>query len=126
HRPSYDAVKQTIAQTKGNCQDLPTVWVHNPRVVLPFAAWGNRRSYPASRKQWSLLAGAGEEAVFRAGIFKARTKRKAIAGALATNRPKPVVSAVGLVKATGRIVYFPSRRLKPGRYVYALRLAATM
>jgi len=126
HRPSYDAVKQTIAQTKGNCQDQPTVWVHNPRVVLPFAAWGNRRSYPASRKQWSFLAGAGEEAVFRAGIFKARTKRKAIAGALATNRPKPVVSAVGLVKATGRIVYFPSRRLKPGRYVYALRLAATM
>ena len=35
-------------------------------------------------------------------------------------------TAVGLVKATGRIVYFPSRRLKPGRYVYALRLAATM
>jgi hypothetical protein len=126
HRPSYDAVKQTIAQTKGNCQDQQTAWVHNPRVVLPFAAWGTRRSYPASRKQWSFLAGAGEEAAFRAGIFKAGTSRKAIARALTKSRRRSVVSSIGLIKATGRIVYFPSRRLRRGRYVYAIRLAATM
>ena len=126
HRPSFDAVKQTIAQTKGNCQDEQTVWVHNPRVVLPFSAWGSRRSFPAKRKQWSFLAGAGEEAAFRAGIFKARTTRKAIARALAKGRPRPVVSSAGLIRATGRVVYFPRRRLKGGRYVYAIRLAATM
>ena len=126
HRPSYDSVKQTIAQTTGTCQDIQTVWVHNPKVVLPFARWGNRRAFPRTRQQWSFLAGAGEEATFRAGIFKFGTKKSAIARRLATGRPKPVATAVGTIKATGRVVYFPRRRLKAGRYVYAIRLAATM
>jgi hypothetical protein len=126
HRPAYDNVKQTIAQTKGNCQDQPTVWVHNPKVVSPFATWNSRRAFPASRRSWSFPAGAGEEAVFRAGIFKAGTKKNAIARRLATGRPKPVASAIGRIKATTRVVYFPRRKLKPGRYVYAIRLAATM
>jgi hypothetical protein len=125
HRPSYDSVKQTIAQTKGACQDQQTVWAHNPQVVSPLAAWG-RRTFPGRRTQWSFLAGAGEEAVFRAGIFKARTKKQVIARRLATGTPKPLATAVGTIKATARVVYFPRRRLKPGRYVYAIRLAATM
>jgi hypothetical protein len=126
HRPSYDAVKQTIAQTKGTCQDVETAWVHTTKVVLPFAAWGSRRAFPRSRKQWSFLAGAGEEAMFRAGIFKAGTKKSAIARRLATGRPKPVATTVGTIKATGRVVSFRRQRLKPGRYVFAIRLAATM
>ena len=126
HRPSYDSVKQTIAETKGNCQDQQTVWVHNPKVVSPFAGWSSRRAYPATRLTWSFPGGAGEEAVFRAGIFKAGTKKSVIARRLATGRPKPVASAVGTIKATRRVVYFPFRKLKRGRYVYAIRLAATM
>jgi hypothetical protein len=126
HRPSYDRVKETIAQTHGTCQGQETAWVHNAHVVLPFAAWGSRRSYPVRRRQWSFLAGAGEEAAFRAAIFKAGTKKSVIARRLATGRPRPLATAVGTIKATGRVVYFPSRRLKAGRYVYAIRLAATM
>jgi hypothetical protein len=126
HRPSYDSVKQTIAQTKGTCQDIQTAWVHNPKVVLPFAAWASRRVFPRTRKQWSFRAGAGEEAIFRAGIFKAGTKKGVIARRLATGRPKPVATAIGRIKATGRVVSFPRRKLKPGRYVFAIRLAATM
>jgi hypothetical protein len=126
HRPSYDSVKQTIAQTNGNCQDVQTAWVHNPKVVQPFAAWGSQRAFPRTRTQWGFLARAGEEAIFRAGIFKAGTKRSAIARRLTTGRPKPVATAVGRIKATGRVVSFPRRKLKPGRYVYAIRLAATM
>jgi hypothetical protein len=126
HRPAYDSVKQTIVQTRGTCQDIQTVWVHNPKVVLPFAAWGNRRAFPRTRRQWSFLAGAGEEATFRAGIFKAGTKKSMIARRLARGRPKPVATAVGTIKATGRVVSFPRRKLKPGRYVFAIRLAATM
>ena len=30
HRPSYDAVKQTIAQTHGNCPTTPVSWRHRP------------------------------------------------------------------------------------------------
>jgi hypothetical protein len=45
---------------------------------------------------------------------------------LAAGRPKPLLSARGVIKASGRLVYFPRRRLKPGRYVYAIRMSATM
>jgi hypothetical protein len=126
HRPSYDSVKQTIAQTKGTCQGQQTVWVHNPQVVSPFANWGSRRSFPSKRKRWSFVAAAEEEAVFRAGIFKAGTKKSVIARGLATGRPKAVTTALGTIKANERVVQFPSRKLKRGRYVFAIRLAATM
>jgi hypothetical protein len=126
HRPSYDSVKQTIAQTKGACQDQPTVWVHTTKVVSPSVTWDRRRSFPASRRQWSFLAGAGEEALFRAGIFKAGTKNAVIARRLATGALKPSARAIGTIKANSRIVQFPRHRLKAGRYVFAIRLAATM
>ena len=41
-------------------------------------------------------------------------------------RPKPLLLARGVIKASTRLVYFPQRRLKPGRYVYAIRMTATM
>jgi hypothetical protein len=127
HRPSYDAVKQTIAQTHGDCQGTPAVWRHSTQVYLPFARWGNlKHARPLRTTRWSFVAGAREEATFRAGIFKAGTSRKAIARALAGRRPKPLLSASGMIKAKNRVVVFPARRLKRGRYIFAIRLQATM
>jgi hypothetical protein len=31
-----------------------------------------------------------------------------------------------VIKPNSRLVYFPKRRLKPGLYVYAIRMSATM
>jgi hypothetical protein len=127
HRPAYDSVKQTIAQTHGNCHDLPVTWRHLNTVALPVAAWGNlRKPRPLKRKRWSFPTSAGEEATFKAGIFKAGPRKAAIAKRLATGRPKPVLFAKGKIKAKMRVVYFRSRKLKPGRYVYAIRMSATM
>ena len=127
HRPSYASVKQTIAKTKGNCQGQQTFWTHTTQVVSPYAAWGNlRRTRPPRGTNWSFLVGAGEEATFRAGIFKAGPGKALLGRRLELGRPKPMATAVGTIKATGRVVYFPARRLKPGRYVYAIRMAATM
>jgi hypothetical protein len=127
HRPSYDSVKQTIAQTKGECQDAQVVWAHATHVVSPYVSWGNlRRVRSRSTKRWSVLAGAGEEATFTAGIFKARTKRRTISRGLAKGRPRPLLRARGTIKAKSRVVVFPRRKLKPGRYLYAIRMAATM
>jgi hypothetical protein len=127
HRPSYDAVKSTIAQTHGNCQGQPITWRHATTVVLPRAAWGSlRKARPANRTSWSFKAGAGEEATYRAGIFKAGPKKRVLAKRLATGRPKPLLFSRGTIKAKTRIVYFPRRRLKPGKYVYAIRMSATM
>ena len=69
HRPSYDAVKQTIAQTHGNCPATPVRWRHVTGVVLPVVAWGSLKPQPLKRTRWSFGAGAGEEADFRAGLF---------------------------------------------------------
>ena len=127
HRPSYGAVKQTIAQTHGDCQDLPVTWRHINGVMLPVAAWGNlRKPMPLKRTRWSFKAGAGEEATFRAGLFKAGPRKAVLARRLATGRPKPLLFAKGTIKAKTRVVYFPRRKLKPGRYVYAIRMSAAM
>jgi hypothetical protein len=96
-------------------------------VVSPRAKWGSlARSQSVKRARWSFTAGAGEEATFRAGIFKAGQKKAVLARRLAKGRPKPLLRAQGKIKATGRVVSFPRRRLKPGRYVSAIRMSATM
>jgi hypothetical protein len=127
HRPSYDAVKSTIAQTHGNCQGAPVKWRHTAAVVLPFVSWGKLgKASPVKRRIWSFKAGAGEEAAFRAGIFKAGPKKRVLGRRLATGRPRPVLFSSGTIKAKKRVVSFARRRLKPGKYVYAIRLSATM
>jgi hypothetical protein len=126
HRPSYDAVKQAIAQTHGDCQTTPVSWRHVTGVVLPVVAWGSLKRQPVKRTRWTFTAGAGEEADFRAGLFKAGPSKAVLGKRLAAGRPKPLLSARGVIKAQGRLVYFPRRRLKPGRYVYAIRMSATM
>ncbi|MDX6506116.1 MAG: hypothetical protein QOG06_760, partial [Gaiellaceae bacterium] len=127
HRPSYDAVKAMIALTHGNCQAASTPWVHASGVVSPFASWGKlSKPLKSNRARWSFLVRAGEEATFRAGIFKAGPPKAVLGRRLATGRPKPVLSATGTIKAKGRVVYFPIRKLKPGKYVYAIRMVSTM
>jgi len=127
HRPSYDAVKQTIAQSHGTCQTTPVSWRHTTGVVLPVAAWGNlTKPQPLKRSRWSFSAGAGEEAAFRAGIFKAGPSKAVLGKRLANGRPKPLLASRGTIEVGSRLVYFPSRRLKPGLYVYAIRMSATM
>ena len=60
------------------------------------------------RSRWSFPAGAGEDATFRAGIFKAGPGPRAILGRrLAAGRPKPVHDGERHVKAKDRVVYVP-------------------
>ena len=126
HRPSYDTVKQTIAQSHGNCAATPVSWRHATGVVLPMVAWGSLKGQPLKRTRWSFTAGAGEEADFRAGLFRAGPSKAVLGKRLAAGRPKPLLAARGVIKASKRLVYFPKRRLKRGLYVYAIRMTATM
>jgi hypothetical protein len=125
-RPSYDRVKQTIAQTHGGCQVAPFGWRHASAVIQPVAVWGNLKPSPLKRVRWSFTAGAGEEATFRAGIFKAGPKKAVLGRRLAKGKPKPALAAKGTIKAKRRLVYFPIHKLKAGRYVFAIRMTATM
>jgi hypothetical protein len=126
HRPSYDAVKQTLAQTHGNCLGEPLVWSHTSQVMSPFVGWRVPGRVPRKRTSWHFSAGADEEVTYRAGIFKARTSRRSISRSLSSGRPKPALSARGKINARTMSLGFPARRLKPGRYVFAIRMAATM
>ncbi len=126
HRPSYDAVKQTLAQTHGNCLGEPLLWSHTSQVMAPFVRWRMPKRIKTRRTSWHFSAGADEEVTYRAGIFKARTSRRSISRSLSSGRPKPVLAAKGKINARTMSLGLPARRLKPGRYVFAIRMAATM
>ncbi len=125
-RPAYEAVKQTMAQTKGNCLGEPTRWSHMTQVVSPFVSWRMPSRVKRTRTSWHFSAGADEEVTYRAGVFKARTGRKAISRTLSRGRPKPMLATSGRINARTMSLGLPRRRLKPGRYVFAIRMAATM
>jgi hypothetical protein len=125
HRESYNAVKTQLAQTHGDCQQRLVTWRHSKGVLQARISWGPLRR-TARWKKWRISAGAKEEALFRAGIFKAGTSKKKIAKSLTKGRPRAVLTATGTIKAKTRTIAFPSRRLKRGRYVIAIRMRATM
>ena len=127
HRPSYNTVKQVIADTDGNCRDSLVSWTHTGGLVASRVTWGDlRRKRTTRTMRWSFGAGAKEEAVFRAGIFKAGTTRRTIAAQLVRGNPRAVMAVAGKIKAKNRVVTFAARKLKKGRYVFAIRMQATM
>jgi hypothetical protein len=127
HRPSYNTVKQVIADTDGNCRDSLVGWTHAAGIVAPRVLFGDlRRKRTTRTTKWSFKAGAKEEAVFRAGIFPAGTTKRTIASRLVRSNPKALMSSAGVIKAKNRVVAFPKRKLKKGRYVFAIRMQARM
>jgi hypothetical protein len=126
-RPAYDVVKSTFAQTRGRCTGRTRTWRHTVTVAGARAFFPTRRSLPAKQRAWSFKVRAQETARFRAGIFRlrrpSRVDRRGITRSLA--RSGGVLRAAGTAKAywTPR-VKFRSRTLKPGWYVYGVRLAA--
>jgi hypothetical protein len=127
HRPSYDAIKETLAQTHGNCQGAETTWVHTTQVVAASVKWGNlRKARRLKQRRWGFSVAAGEEASFRAGIFKAGPRGAVLVRRLTGGRPKPLLRALGTIEAKSRSVVFPARRLKAGRYVYVIKFTSTV
>jgi hypothetical protein len=124
-RPSYEAVKQTVKDTGGKCQGTPVKWSHTLHVVSPRTSFG-LRNRATTWKKWSFPAGAGEQATFRAGIFPVTVGKKAIGKRLTSGRPAALLTSKGTIAAKNRVVAFPARTLKPGRYVFGIRMVATM
>ena len=128
-RASYDSVKAAIADSGGECLGREAGWKHMTTVD------GVRANFAARMQtRYGFAVTADEGATFRAGIFRAGAKRglaerdrDAIGSALARNG-----AAAGLVsRASGAVraywqndVAFAARSLAPGRYVYAVRIAA--
>jgi len=131
HRPSYGAVKSAIAETGGVCSGLEAWWRHSTTVagaVARFPGVGGRRRF-------GFGVSAKEAAGYSAGIFRvdgaslSESDRAGIDAALASGGPADGLAAraSGVVRASWRSrVAFGARSLAPGRYVYAVRLAASM
>ena len=132
-RPSYEAVKQAIADTRGRCTGVSVGWAP-ARTVLGASVKFPEPGSPRSVKQtaWGFNATADEDANYKAGIFRVAGPRavdyNAISRSLAaSSAPNAVVSASGLVEAEhAPFVRFPARRLQPGHYVFAITMSAAM
>jgi hypothetical protein len=130
-RSSYDAVRSAIAETDGRCSGVEAWWRHSTVVAGAAAEFGAAHG----RGRFGFAVGVKETAGFSAGIFRAggrrlsESDRGALAAALASGGPAPglVARASGVARAYWRSrVVFGTRSLAPGRYVYAVRLAASM
>ncbi len=114
-RPSYRAVRATLARGGGDCRGRMRRWRHSSKVDGAGAVFPRSRRLPGRVDSWSFLASTGEDAVFEAGVYRA-------AGSRLGSR---VLGETGRLDANlARVVRFPSRRLSPGRYVYSIRFRA--
>ena len=116
-RPSYDSVKATIAETGGNCAGTARSWRHSTVVDGAEATFRKDRRLPSRVDSWAFLAGADEDALFDAGIYRVSRGRSAL--------KSRTLSGSGRLDAhVTRYVRFPTRRLRPGTYVYSIRFRA--
>lgn len=128
-RASYGAVRNAIAAA-GSCA-APVSWTHTTLVDGAQATFG-RKSYPARQAIFGVSATAGEDAGGKAGIFRiasaeARPKAAALDRSLASaGGPAAVRTTFKLVKASYRPRFEFRGKLKPGYYVFAVRLTADM
>ena len=128
-RPAYEAVRKAVARARRGCIGRRVVWRHTNKVVGVKAAFGPT-TVPSWRKRstWGFKVTAGEEALFRGAIYRAPATARTLARSLSTLRaPGALAMAKGRVRAGwSPRVGFKGRRLRPGRYVYAVQLRASM
>ena len=116
-RPSYNAVKATLAETGGNCAGKIRSWRHSTTVDGAAATFLKGRRFPSRVDSWSFLASADEDALFDAGIYRLTRGGSAI-------KARTLGESGRLDAHLKRLVRFPARRLRPGTYVYSIRFRA--
>jgi hypothetical protein len=135
-RPSYSAVKSLLAASGASCAGSPLTWTHTATVLGSRATFPSRRTLPKAFRAWGFTVGVQEDAKFVAGLFRlprapaASQWRSLISRSLAGKKPVaigPALRLTGRAKAPfGRSITFKRRTLKPGYYVYGIRLTAEM
>ena len=110
-RPSFDAVKSTIAETSGRCLGRLRSWRHSTKVDGAKVRFPKARVLPARRLTLAMVANAQEDALVDAALYR---------GSRRVLRQRATVSAY-----RSRIVRF-STRFRPGRYTFRVTLRATL
>jgi hypothetical protein len=116
HRPSYDVVKQAIAQTHGRCLGTPAVWRHATGVV------GGAVTFTGLRA----TARADEDATYASAYVRVSPKRRPSRGKIDRALTSGELEAAeGDVAAGGAVrVSRPAHPARPGTYVLAVSLRA--
>jgi hypothetical protein len=135
-RPSYAIVRGSILAGQTRCGGRRVRWRHAIKPVgvnIGFLRGGRARS--DRNRRWSFVAGSEEGTLYTAALFRVRRPgavspalRARFTRALRTSRvPGASLKASGkLVGGWDKVVTLPSKRLKPGFYVYAARITAEM
>ncbi|HEV3478694.1 MAG TPA: hypothetical protein VG144_04525 [Gaiellaceae bacterium] len=110
-RPSFDSVKNTVAQTRGRCPRRVRSWRHTTKVVGAKVRFPKKRVLPARRLRLALVANAEEDATMDAALYR---------GSRRVLRQRATVKAY-----RSRIVRF-STRFRPGRYPFRVTLRAAL
>lgn len=122
-RPSYNSVKTAIAETGGRCSGSPAAWRHATSVIGASADFGELKPRPTKGRYWALLAKAGEDYTYRAGVVRLSPG----ASRSHASRSPTVLDEAGEGKANrGRLIRFDRKTLPPGTYAYTLRMTAAM
>jgi hypothetical protein len=135
-RPAYAIVKGSILAGQTRCQGAKIRWRHAFKPVgVTVGFLGGSRARSERNRAWSFLAGSEEGTLYTAALFRVKRAGKVsapvrarITRSLRTSRAKgAVLKASGkLVGGWDKVITLPSRRLKPGYYVYGARVVAEM
>jgi hypothetical protein len=135
-RPAYAIVKGSILAGQTRCGGRRVAWRHAFKPVgMNLGFLGGSRARSDRNKAWSFLAGSEEGTLYTAAVFRVRrpgrvspTLRAGFKRALRSSRVRGAVlkSRGRLVGGWDKVISFPSKRLKPGFYVYAARIVAEM
>ena len=125
-RPAYAAVRAAAVRARRGCTGKQVVWRHATGVVGARAQFGIGLS-SRLRKSWGFNVTAAEESSYVAAIFPAATPKATVRRLASKTSVGAVTTTVGRVRASWNPrLRFPNRYLRPGRYVYAVRLRASM
>jgi hypothetical protein len=116
-RASYDTVKAELAETGGNCVGTMRSWRHSTTVDGAMATFPKRRRVWYRVRSWSFIASADEDALFDAGIYRVTRGRKRV-------KARTLTTSGRLDAYRSRLVRFSTRRLRPGKYLYSIRIRA--
>jgi hypothetical protein len=127
-RLSYAAVRTAVAKARRGCTAKRVVWRHAKGVI------GRRADFSASagfvsrlRRSWGFNVSASEEATYTGAIFPAGSATASIRSLASKAAPGAVMRTSGRIRAGWNpLLRFPKQHLKPGSYVYAVRLRASM
>jgi hypothetical protein len=127
-RPAFEAVRAAVIRARRGCAGKRVVWRHATGVVGRRAEFGTGSGIASKlRKSWGFHVTAGEEATYTAAIFRAATATASIRSLASRRAAGAVMLTTGRVRAGWKPrLRFPPGQLKPGRYVYAVRLRASM